>query len=115
MRISYWSSDVCSSDLLDLRFARALCNAKGGIGVCHTRPVARMSFGREGPIAPRCGTVARGRQVPRFEAPAPLAAGLIARPCPRAAFCAAHAANQPLQTARASCREKGCTLRAALG
>src|SRR3546814_1674670 len=103
MRISDWSSDVCSSDLvigpgevgkflrrlrillvpvgvqllgklairgLDLRFARALCNAKGGIGVCHTRPVARMSFGREGPIAPRCGTVARGRQVPRFAAPA---------------------------------------------
>src|SRR3546814_2205810 len=77
---------TCALPILELRFARALFNAKGGIGVCHTRPVARMSFGREGPIAPRCGTVARGRQVPRFAAPAPLAAGLIARPRPRAAL-----------------------------
>src|SRR3546814_9007130 len=82
MRISDWSSDVCSSDLL----------AEDAVIVHRDEPHVRPLGGT------LIGVVARGDH----------AAAATLRRSPYCAAAERHVGDQPLQIGRASCRERVC-------
>src|SRR3546814_14396408 len=114
MRISDWSSDVCSSDLRSIRF---FSPERGGGEIAQRLADARPRFGKEhvGLIAVRARGEAGGRR---------LSIGALTRPllCPlpsQTAEAIRHflviqgngarlSTGRLLQIGRASCRERGC-------
>src|SRR3546814_18069097 len=100
MRISDWSSDVCSSDLIDLR--RGL-EAIVAIAAAFERILAKV------PQQQRAATLDRFDQPPQRVQSRPFARdarlGQFAQPHQPAR----EILGAPLQTGRGACREKGCT------